>query len=66
MSEPLPSVRVTLELDVGSQPIRGTIADPWGGEHECIGWLALIGALEELRAECAERCAEGVRIPPFR
>jgi hypothetical protein len=54
------SVRVVLDLEVGSEPIRGTItdADSRAGETQgYVGWLALIGALEARRSAVAERLA---------
>lgn len=49
MSKP---VRLQLELDPGSEPIRGAVTGPDGQQHAYMGWLALIELLEEWR-----RCA---------
>jgi hypothetical protein len=51
VSEPL---RLVLELDPQSEPIRGTVTDPDGHTRECLGWLALIQAVDEWRRVGAE------------
>lgn len=52
-----------LQVVPGADPIRGRIADTDGGQtREYIGWLGLIGALEELRSvEPAPAIAGGER-----
>jgi hypothetical protein len=50
-SQPL---RVVLELDVSARPVRASIAEPSDARRECVGWLALIGALESLGEEPRE------------
>jgi hypothetical protein len=40
---------VTLRLDLGTDPISGTLANQHGSERPFWGWLELSGALDELR-----------------
>jgi hypothetical protein len=40
----------TLSVDVGSDPIAGSLADELGGIEEFTGWLGLARALETLLA----------------
>jgi hypothetical protein len=42
-------LRVVLELDRGSQPVQAQITTPAYAARRCVGWLALIAALESLR-----------------
>jgi hypothetical protein len=49
MHDRRPPLRVVLELDRGSQPVRAQITTPEYAARRCVGWLALIGALESLR-----------------
>lgn len=46
-SDPL---RFVLEVEAGADPIRGRLADADGETLEYVGWLGLIGALDELRS----------------
>jgi hypothetical protein len=40
-----------LEVEPGAEPIRGRIGDAESGQtREYVGWLGLIGALDELRS----------------
>jgi hypothetical protein len=52
------SLRLMLEVERDADPIRGTLTDPEGHERPYVGWVALISALDELRAATAEaqRC----------
>jgi hypothetical protein len=49
MAEPSNPLRLVLEVERDVDPIRGTVADPPGPAREYVGWVALIGALDELR-----------------
>ena len=42
------SVRLVVEIERHTEPIRGTVSDPAGSEHPYVGWVALIGALEDV------------------
>jgi len=44
-----PSKRTTLllSLDLASEPIEGEVHEPRGPAHPFIGWLGLVGALEQ-------------------
>jgi len=44
-------VHVDLELDVNAEPIRGAVRVGSAPAREFSGWIALISALESLRAE---------------
>ena len=46
-------IRVVVDLDAASQPIRATLTGPDGSSREYVGWLALIAALEALSADAA-------------
>ena len=54
MNDPEHPLRLVLELERGSEPIRGKITGPTGRTREYVGWLALTNALEELRRASAE------------
>ncbi len=43
VDEPL---RISLELEPGSDPIRGRLRDQRGSESPFEGWLGLMGAVE--------------------
>jgi hypothetical protein len=48
MGENLSALRLVVE--VGEEdPVRGTITGPAGDSRSYVGWLALIGAVEEMR-----------------
>ena len=49
MPKPSDALRLILEVERDADPIRGTVADPGGPARPYVGWLALIGALDELR-----------------
>jgi hypothetical protein len=51
MSETL---RLVLEVNRESEPIRGTVTDPDGHRRECLGWLALIETVDRWRRVGAE------------
>jgi hypothetical protein len=42
-------LRLVLEVEREVDPIRGTVADARGPARPYVGWVALIGALDELR-----------------
>jgi hypothetical protein len=48
MGENLSPLRLVVEVGDGD-PVRGTITGPAGDRHSYVGWLALIGAVEEMR-----------------
>jgi hypothetical protein len=51
-------MRVELDLEVGSDPIRGRLGQDPDTPHEFYGWIELAAALESLIAEhAAERTA---------
>ena len=54
MAEPSDMLRVVLEVERDTDPIRGTVADPSGPARAYVGWLALMGALDELRGAADE------------
>jgi hypothetical protein len=54
-------LRIVVELDVESEPIRGTIAHGGQTAHEYLGWLGLIEAVEQLRRASAEQTEKGRR-----
>jgi hypothetical protein len=56
-------LRLTLELDAHAEPIHGTIADMSGHTRQCVGWLAFIGAVEEMRQSPAPPTVEGRSTP---
>lgn len=43
-------LQVELELEVGSEPIRGAVGVPPAPTRSFTGWLGLMKALDELRA----------------
>jgi hypothetical protein len=48
-------LRLVLELERDSEPIRGTLTGP-GGEHRAyVGWLALIEALDQWHRAATEQ-----------
>jgi hypothetical protein len=49
MTQPSDVLRLVLEVERDVDPIRGTVADPHGPARPYVGWVALIGALDELR-----------------
>jgi hypothetical protein len=49
MGERSEVLRLVLEVERDVDPIRGTVADPHGPARPYVGWVALIGALDELR-----------------
>ena len=49
MDEPSPVLRLVLEVERNVEPIRGTVADPSGPVRAYVGWIGLIGALDEMR-----------------
>jgi hypothetical protein len=49
VSEPSSPIHLVLELDPAVEPVRGTVRDEAGHTRTYVGWLALIGALDELR-----------------
>jgi hypothetical protein len=49
MTQPSDVLRLVLEVERDADPIRGTVADPEGPARVYVGWLALMGALDELR-----------------
>jgi hypothetical protein len=59
MSEEERPLRLVLELEHGSEPIRGRITAPTGETREYVGWLALANALEELRRSAACAASAG-------
>jgi hypothetical protein len=62
MTEPSDVLRLVLEVERDADPIRGTVADPGGPARAYVGWLALMGALDDLRgASGAEFQAGGTR-----
>jgi len=64
MNDPEHRLRLVLELERGSEPIRGKITGPAGETREYVGWLALTNALEELRRAAAEEePSPAARIP---
>jgi hypothetical protein len=42
-------LRLVLEVERDADPIRGTVAEAQGSARPYVGWVALIGALDELR-----------------
>lgn len=54
MSEPSTMLRLVLEVERDADPIRGSVAHPGGEARAYVGWLALIGALDRLRAASAQ------------
>jgi len=49
MTMPRPNFRrVTIDFDVGSDPIAGEIGESDGQTHPFSGWLGLAGALEHV------------------
>ncbi len=44
-----PSLRLSLELEPGSEPITGRLSDGDGKQHVFTGWLDLAAALEAVR-----------------
>jgi len=54
--EQLPSLRVVLDLDPASEPIRGRVTpehDGDGGAHPFSGWIELSSLIEQMRAQAA-------------
>ncbi|MEA2126605.1 MAG: hypothetical protein QOI80_3387 [Solirubrobacteraceae bacterium] len=60
MVEPSDMLRLVLEVEREVDPIRGTVADSCGPARPYVGWVALIGALDELRSAPAteEPCTD--------
>jgi hypothetical protein len=52
------SLRLVVEVDPDAEPIRGTVRDADGNSHAFVGWIALIGVLDDLRAAGALPCAD--------
>ena len=52
MALPGPSKTLRLELECGSDPIRGTIAVPDGPMVAFTGWMELAAALEAVHSAC--------------
>lgn len=50
-----PTLTVSLELTIGSDPISGRLIGGDGTERAFVGWLALVRALEEVTATFKER-----------
>ena len=62
MTEPCDVLRLVLEVERDADPIRGTVAETDGPARAYVGWLALIGALDDLRgAPGTEAQAGGTR-----
>jgi hypothetical protein len=53
-------LRLVLEVERDVDPIRGTVAETSGPARAYVGWVALIGALDELRSAPAteEPCSD--------
>ncbi len=45
------ALRLWLELDLGTEPIRGMLTPPGGAASPFTGWLGLTAALDALRRE---------------
>lgn len=57
MSRP-PNSRITLELEAGADPIRGTIEHPDGSRQPFWGWLELIEELHHAADHPAARAGQ--------
>jgi hypothetical protein len=47
-------LQIRLDLDPGSDPIRGQVQDSHGERFGFVGWLQLIAAVEERRSAALE------------
>jgi hypothetical protein len=46
--------RLTVELDIEGSSVRGLARDAQGRELPFVGWLWLVGAVDQLRAPAAD------------
>jgi hypothetical protein len=51
------ALRLVLDVEPDAEPIRGTVRDADGAERAFVGWLALVGVLDELRGTGALLCS---------
>jgi hypothetical protein len=58
------TTRVTIDIDVGSDPISGSVDIPGGRAEPFVGWSALAELLEEARAGMASRYARPAAADP--
>ena len=58
MAVPGPSTTLRVELECGSDPIRGSIAAPGGPAVAVTGWMELAAALEAAHAVCDADAAD--------
>jgi hypothetical protein len=60
------SSRITLEIESGADPIRGSIEHPDGTSEAFWGWLELLDELRRVAADTPERAPPGAggRVPP--
>jgi hypothetical protein len=59
MTEPSHVLRLVLEVERDADPIRGTVADDDGPARAYVGWLALMGALDDLRGAAGTEAIHG-------
>jgi len=57
MGENVSALRLVVEVGY-EEPVRGTITGPAGDRRSYVGWLALIGAVEEMRRPAEDRTGE--------
>jgi hypothetical protein len=48
---PSERIRLSLELDLASEPIEGEVQAAGGASHPFVGWLQLTSALERAAAD---------------
>ena len=53
MSTDAHTLRLTVDLDIASEPIRGSVDDGTGSVIDFAGWLELMSAFERAAAKAA-------------